>query len=189
MISVYPRDSFGTLKSKAIRKEGLVPCSIYSKEGNVIHISVSNKEFSKLIENYKFLNTKLELSLDGKKFCVLPKSIDFHPVNEKILHIEFKEVPANDLVEVLVPVEILNRAKSVGIKTGGKLNIGSHNLLVSCKSDKIPEKISIDIEKFGIGRTLFTNSLPKNSDYSFVNNSFILSILGRGRKDKGEVAE
>lgn len=188
MISVQERNLFGSLKSKALRKNALIPATIFSKDGTAIHISVGEKEFTKLVQDYKFLNTKLELTLGSKTFLVLPKHIDFHPINEKILHVEFKEIPANDLIEVLVPIEITNRSKSVGVKAGGKLNIASHNILVQCKSSDIPEKITIDIEKFGIGRTIFTNSLPKNPAYSFAKNTFILSILGRGRKDKGEAA-
>ena len=71
----------------------------------------------------------------------------------------------------------------------GKLNIAAHNILIQCESSAIPEKITIDIEKFGIGRTIFTTSLPENPAYSFPKKTFILSILGRGRKDKGEAEE
>jgi len=189
MISVQPRNLFGTLKSNALRKNALIPSTIYSKEGSVVHIALSEKEFKKLIENFRFLNTKLELSLEGKTFSVLPRTIDFHPITERILHIEFNEVPADDCVEVLIPLDVINRSKSVGIKGGGKLNIGVHNILVSCKASEIPEKIIVDIEKYGIGRTVFTSSLPVNPSYSFPKNTFILSILGRGRKDKGDTSE
>ena len=92
MISAQPRNLFGTLKSKALRKNALIPSTIYSKDGTVVHIALSEKEFTKLIQGYKFLNTKLELSLEGKMFTVLPRTIDFHPITERILHIEFKEV-------------------------------------------------------------------------------------------------
>jgi len=189
MISAQPRNLFGTLKSKALRKNALIPSTIYSKDGTVVHIALSEKEFTKLIQDYKFLNTKLELSLEGKMFTVLPRTIDFHPITERILHIEFKEVPSEGIIEVLVPVDVINRAKSVGVKGGGKLNIAAHNILVQCESSAIPEKVTIDIEKFGIGRTIFTTSLPENPAYSFPKKTFILSILGRGRKDKGEAEE
>lgn len=189
MISAQPRNLFGTLKSNALRKNALIPATIYSKSGTVVHIAISEKEFTKLIQDYKFLNTKLEIALDDKVFIALPRTIDFHPITERILHIEFKEVPAEGVIEVVVPVDVINRAKSVGIKGGGKLNIAAHNILVQCESSAIPEKVTIDIEKFGIGRTIFTTSLPANPAYSFPKKTFILSILGRGRKDKGEVVE
>ena len=88
----------------------------------------------------------MELSLEGKTFTVIPRTIDFHPITERILHIEFKEVPAEGLIEVLVPVDVINRAKSVGVKGGGKLNIAAHNILIQCESSAIPEKITIDID-------------------------------------------
>jgi large subunit ribosomal protein L25 len=180
------RETFGSLKAKVLRKNAFIPGTIYKNNGDIVHFSIEEKVISKAVENYKFLNTCVDFFLNGKAMKVLPKSIDFHPITEKPLHVEFKEIPQKGNVQVLVPIVVENRTKSIGIKAGGKLNVPQHNILVSCSPSSIPEKIVIDIEKFGIGRTVFTRHLQADSAYSFPKDVFVLSILGRGRKDKGE---
>lgn len=180
------RESFGKSATKALKNNELIPASIYLNSGNVIHISLSVKDMNKAVASSRFLNTVFEIELDGVKHSVVTKDIDFHPVTESILHVEFKELPKKGNIDVLVPIVIANRLKSAGIKAGGKLNLPKHNILVNCNPEKIPEKIVIDIEKYGIGRALFTKSLPTDGSYTFPENTFVLSILGRGKKDKGE---
>lgn len=180
------RSNFGTIKVKNLRKKSLVPGTIYKKDGTLLHISLQEKELSKAVQNPRFLSTYFTISVGGTNIMAIYKDVDFHPVNEKPIHIEFKEASENENVSVFVPIEILNRSKSVGIKTGGKLNVPQHSLLVLCKPSDIPSSIPIDIEKFGIGRVIFTRNIAVNGSYSFPKDVFVLSILGRGRKDKGE---
>lgn len=183
------RENFGTLSSKVIRKNGFVPGSVYKRDGSVAHFSFCQKEIEKAVESYKFLNTCFTIEAGKGTITALPKAIDFHPVTDKVIHIEFKEVPAKGNVQVLVPISIENRAKSVGIKAGGKMNVPNHSILVECDPKNIPEKIVIDVANFGIGRAIFTRHLKTDSSYSFPKDTFVLSVLGRGRKDKGENEE
>ena len=184
----HVREIFGKSGTKVLKKNALVPASVYLNDGKVIHISLAVKELNKAVEDYRFLNTVFSIECDGRKYNVLPKDIDFHPITEEILHVEFKETPKKGNVNVLVPVAVVNQSKSVGIKAGGKLNLPTHNVLVNCDPHKIPEKIVIDIEQYGIGRAIFANSIKTDGSYSFPENTFILSILGRGKKDKAEDA-
>jgi large subunit ribosomal protein L25 len=178
------REVFGKVATKTLKKSALVPASIYLNDGKVLHISLVIKDLNKAVEDYRFLNTVFAIECGGKKYKVLPKDIAFDPVTEVIQHVEFKELPKKGDVSVLVPVSVINQAKSVGIKAGGKLNLPTHNILVNCNPDKIPEKIVIDVEQYGIGRALFAHSVKTDGSYSFPQNTFILSILGRGKKDK-----
>jgi large subunit ribosomal protein L25 len=180
------REAFGKSATKILKSSALVPASIYLFDGNVVHLSLSIKELSKAVEDYRFLNTIFSIELSGKTYSVLPKDIDFHPINETILHVEFKEIPKKGNMNVLVPVAVINQAKSAGIKAGGKLNLPTRNIWINCNPNSIPEKIVIDIEKYGIGRVVFAKSLVTDGSYSFPENTFILSILGRGKKDKTE---
>ena len=185
-INAEARDNFGRLKAKNVRTNALVPGTIYLQNAEIKHISACEKTLNKAIENFRFLNSVAEIILNGKIIRVLPKHIDFHPINGRILHIEFKEIPTKGNVNVLVPIAVENRLKSIGIKAGGKLNIVKHNVVVNCNPNNIPEKIVIDVEKYGIGRTVFTRNITTDGTYSFPDDVLILSIIGRGRKDKGE---
>lgn len=186
VVTAQLRECFGKSKAKLLRNSACVPGTIYLKNGKMLHLSLGIKEMNKAVADYRFLNSVLDITCNEKKYSVLPKQIDFHPITESILHIEFKELPEKGNVNVLIPVAVVNQAKSVGIKSGGKLNSPTHNILVSCNPKKIPEKIVIDIEQYGIGRTLFAHSIKTDGTYSFPQNTFILSILGRGKKDKSE---
>lgn len=183
------RESFGKSVAKTLRNNALVPASIYMNGNTVLHISIPEKEISKAVDNYNFLNTCFEITLSGKKINVLPKSIECHPITEKVIHIEFKEIPVTGDVCVLVPISIVNRSKSIGIKAGGKLNVPKHNILIKCNPNKIPENIAIDIGNFGIGRSIYTRHLKADETFTFASDVFVLSILGRGRRDKGEDGE
>ena len=185
-ISAEIRETFGTLTAKNLRKNSMIPATIFSKNSKPKHITIPFKEIQKAVENYKFLNTVLIIELEGNQVSVLPSSVDFHPVKDTVIHVEFNEVEKKDNVQVLVPILVENLSKSVGIKAGGKLNLPSHSVLVECKPENIPEVIKIDASNFGIGRTIFTKNIKTQKTYSFPKNSFVLSILGRGRKDKGE---
>lgn len=186
VVTAQVRECFGKSSAKSLRKNACIPGTIYLENGKLVHVSLGVKEINKAVADYRFLNTVMEIACNEKKYSVLPKQIDFHPVTEAILHIEFKELPKKGNINVLVPVSVINQSKSVGIKSGGKLNSPTRNILVNCNPSKIPEKIVIDIEQYGIGRALFAHSIKTDGTYSFPENTFVLSILGRGKKDKAE---
>lgn len=185
----HEREVFGTNTAKVLRKNNLVPATIYTTDGTVLHISIADKELQKAVGNYKFLNTCFGVKSKNKDFKVTVKSVDFHPITDKPIHVEFKEVAKDGTVRVLVPIVVENRAKSIGMKAGGKLNIPSHSILVECKAESIPDVITIDVSNFGIGRVVFARHIKTDGLYSFPKDVFVLSILGRGRKDKSEDAE
>lgn len=180
------RETFGSSAAGALRRSDLVPASIYMNNASVMHVSISGKSLNKAVCDYKFLNTLFDIDVSGVSVKVVVKTVDFHPITEKVIHIEFKEVSSDGFVKVSVPILIENRIKSVGIKAGGKLNVPSHSIVVECKADNIPSVITIDVANFGIGRAVFARHIQTDGSYSFPNDVFVLSVLGRGRKDKGE---
>ncbi len=134
------RKELGKKSSKQARKEGYVPCVIYNKDGN-IHFQAHENSFKNLV--YTRYAHVVNLDLDGKPFRVVLQDIQFHPVTEKITHIDFIEVNDENPIIINLPIEVTG--DSVGVKAGGKLRIKKRNLKVRGYVKDIPELLPIDI--------------------------------------------
>lgn len=139
---------------KALRKEDKIPAVLYGGE-KVIHFYVTNESVRKLIYTPEIY--AVELTIDGQTTMAIIKELQFHPVNDKILHIDFLEVTKEKPVVMEVPVILEGHAE--GVKAGGKLNLSMRKLKVKATYDNIPEKLFINIDHLGLGKTLQVGEL------------------------------
>ncbi len=134
------RTELGKKSSKIVRKEGNVPCVIYGKEQNV-HFHAHENTFKNLI--YTPDAHLVNLDLEGKEYKVVLQDIQFHPVSDKITHIDFIEVFDDKPLVISLPIKVTG--DSVGVKAGGKLRIKKRHLKVRGYVNDIPENLPIDI--------------------------------------------
>lgn len=134
------RTELGKKSSKKVRKEGNVPCVIYGKEQNV-HFHAHENTFKNLI--YTPDAHLVNLDLEGNVYKVVLQDVQFHPVSDKITHIDFIEVLADKPLVVSLPIKVTG--DSVGVKAGGKLRIKKRHLKVRGYVNDIPENLLIDI--------------------------------------------
>jgi len=134
------RTELGKKSSKKVRKEGNVPCVIYGKEQNV-HFHAHENTFKNLI--YTPDAHLVNLDLEGKEYKVVLQDVQFHPVSDKITHIDFIEVLDDKPLVVSLPIKVTG--DSVGVKAGGKLRIKKRHLKVRGYVNDIPEHLLIDI--------------------------------------------
>jgi len=134
------RTELGKKSSKIVRKEGNVPCVIYGKEQNV-HFHAHENTFKNLI--YTPDAHLVNLDLEGKEYKVVLQDIQFHPVSDKITHIDFIEVFDDKPLVISLPIKVTG--DSVGVKAGGKLRIKKRHLKVRGYVNDIPENLLIDI--------------------------------------------
>ena len=134
------RTELGKKSSKKVRKEGNVPCVIYGKEQNV-HFHAHENTFKNLI--YTPDAHLVNLDLEGKEYKVVLQDVQFHPVSDKITHIDFIEVIDDRPLVVSLPIKVTG--DSVGVKAGGKLRIKKRHLKVRGYVNDIPEHLLIDI--------------------------------------------
>lgn len=139
---------------KALRKNDEVPAVLYGGE-KVIHFSVTNNAIRKLIYTPDIY--AVELTIDGYKTMAIIKELQFHPVSDAVLHIDFLEVTTEKPVIIEVPVVLEGHAE--GVKAGGKLILQMRRLKVKATYDKIPEKLSINVDNLGLGKTLQVGDL------------------------------
>lgn len=134
------RTELGKKSSKQVRKAGNVPCVIYGKEQN-IHFEAPEKSFKNLV--YTADAHLVKLTIADKEFKAVLKDMQFHPVNDKILHADFIQIFDNKPVVINIPIKV--SGDSVGVIAGGKLSIKKRTLKVKGLADDLPEFLPIDI--------------------------------------------
>jgi large subunit ribosomal protein L25 len=148
------RKDLGKKSSKELRKNNNVPCVIYGGKENV-HFSSHENNFTKLV--YTPDAHLVKLNIEGKEFEVVLKEIQFHPVTDKIMHIDFTEVSEKKPITIGIP--ILVSGDSAGVKAGGKLRIRRRSLLVKGFAGDIPEFLPIDITELKIHESVKVGDL------------------------------
>ena len=144
-----PRTEYGKKAAKALRKEDLVPCNLYGCGKNVT-FTVGKEAVRKLIYTPDTMVVDLTIGKDNCKAVV--KEMQFHPITENILHIDFLEVNEKKPVTVEIPVTLTGHA--AGVKAGGKLSLEMRKLKVNGIYTNIPERVVIDITELGLGKKL-----------------------------------
>ena len=153
-ISVKSRENVGKSNTRALRNQGNVPCVLYGGEKQVCFYAHEN-DFRKLVYTPDVF--VVELSINGEKKRAIMQDIQFHPVTEKILHIDFLEVFDDKPIVVSVPV-ILN-GLAVGVRNGGNLMFRRRKIITKGLVNNLPDSIEIDIEHLEIGQFIYIKDL------------------------------
>ncbi len=153
-ISAVSRPDYGKKASKAVRREGGVPCVLYGG-GDVVTFSVEAKSLKELI--YTPNSFIVELNIDGKMEKAVLRDVQFHPVREQILHIDFYRVIEDKPVAIAVPVRLEGNA--AGVKVGGKLALSARKIVVSAMEANLPDEIVVDVTSLELGKTIFVGDL------------------------------
>lgn len=148
------REEYGKKTAKAVRREGAIPAAIYG-EGETKHFSVDAKEIKPLI--YTPNSYIVELDIEGDKEVGVLREVQYHPVKEEILHMDFFRVNEKKPVTIDIPVRITGNSE--GVKMGGKLVQSKRKLTVSGMLKDLPDELTVDITELGIGKTIFVGDL------------------------------
>ena len=190
-LTAEARDRAGKGASRAVRREGRVPAVIYGNKETAVSIHVEEKRLVKLLQTGHFMNSVVEIELDGKKHRALPRDVQFHPVNDRPIHVDFLRVSANSLITVNVPVRFENEAASPGLKRGGVLNVVRHEVEVKAPANAIPDVITVDVAGFDVGDSIHISSvkLPKNVTPVIERDFTIATIAAPSGLKSQEAAE
>lgn len=139
---------------KAMRKNDEIPAVLYGGE-TVVHFMVTKDSVRKLVYSPEIF--VVELAIDGKKTMAIIKDMQFQPVTDAILHMDFMEVSDKKAVVMEVPVVLEGHAE--GVKAGGKLSLQMRKLKVKAIYNAIPEKLTINVDNLGLGKTMQVGAL------------------------------
>lgn len=149
-LSAEKRDRAGKGVARALRREHKIPAVIYGDAKEAETIALPIKEVTMEYHKGHMFTNLCDLSIEGKKQLVLVRDVQLHPVNDRVLHVDFMRVTPKTMIAVEVPVHFLNEEKCPGIKAGGSLTIVRHELELMCKATDIPEQIDIDLTPYEI---------------------------------------
>lgn len=179
-ISANLRKETGKKQTKALRKSGQVPCVMYGGE-DTIHFSAEAKDFRHIIYTPDVFI--VNLNIDGKKHSAILKDIQFHPVTDELLHIDFIQVFEDAPAIVSLPVSVVGN--SAGIRAGGKLRQRRRYLKVKGLVKDLPETLEIDITKLEIGDFIKVGDLDfKNLELLDPTRAMIVGVSA-SRLSKG----
>ncbi len=165
---VYSRENLGKEETGRLRKRGLTPCVVYGLGGESNPVSVEPKLVNSVIRSEKGLNTVLNLRLhdtDQTRHVII-KSVDRHPVTDRLIHIDFLRIDMDKKIRVVVPVTIAGTPK--GVVLGGHLTIVRHELEVECLPQDVPATITADATHLDMNETLRIGDLPQFEGVEYV---------------------
>ena len=182
--TIAERSSEQTKALKAMRKNSQVPCVLYGGEKNV-NFCVHYADLRKLVysPDIHYVN----LTIDGEAHIAIVREIQFHPVKDTILHMDFLEI--NDQKPIVMEVPLKLEGLSVGVKAGGKMRQLMRTLKVRAIYTNIPETLSIDVTYMGLGKA------KKIADLSYENlelvnpKTAVVCMVAATRQSKDAAAQ
>ena len=155
------RTETGKKATRELRKDNGIPCVLYGTQkdenGNQVatHFTVPTEGLRNLV--YTPHIYVVDLNIDGKIVNAIMKDIQFHPVTDKILHVDFYQIDESKPIVMEVPVQLEGLAE--GVKAGGKLALQIRKLKVKALYNVIPERLAVDVTPLGLGKTIKVGEL------------------------------
>lgn len=154
------RTDLGKKASKELRKQGLVPCNLYgeaTENGRPVALAFA----APMSELRKIVYTPhiyvINLVIDGENHTAVMKELQFHPVNDSLLHVDFFEVNDQKPITIGIPVKLTGLAQ--GVRDGGRMNLSIRKIEVTAPYQQIPEHLDIDVTKLRIGKSIKVGDL------------------------------
>ena len=178
-LDAITRDNKTKGQLSAIRDGGSIPAIIYGGKEENEKISISKKLLKSTMEKENFLSNIITLSVNGKNQNVLPREVVYDVLSDDPIHVDFLRVVPGVKIRIEVPVEFINHEKSPGLKRGGVLNIVRRKVELNCPSEKIPEKLTIDLDGVDIGESFKISSVKLESDVvpTIQGRDFVIATL------------
>lgn len=155
------RDILGKKSAKHLRKEGLIPCNLYgeAKDENgapkALAFTCPMNELRKIV--YTPHIYVITLHIDGEAHTAILKELQFHPVTDALLHVDFYEVNDQKPITIGIPVKLTGLAQ--GVRDGGRMNLSIRKINVTAKYQEIPEHLDIDVTSLKIGKSIKVGDL------------------------------
>ncbi len=149
------RESVGKAATRAARNAGMVPCVLYGGD-QPVHFTAEEKDFKNLV--YTPNVHTVVIDLNGKTFNAILQDIQFHPVSDKILHMDFYQLHEDKEITMEVPVKVVGNSK--GVMAGGVLRLNQRKLKVRALPANLPDFVEADITELEMGNKLYVTKLP-----------------------------
>jgi large subunit ribosomal protein L25 len=166
------REALGKKDAKSLRAQDLVPAVLYGS-GEPVHFAVPFSEMRQVV--YSPGVFLIDVDIDGTIYHAMMQDIQWHAVEEQILHIDFLQIEEGKKIKIDVPVKVVGLAK--GIKAGGKLKTNLRRLKVKALASDLPDNIEIDVTKLAIGQSVKVGDLSlKNIEILDKKSNVVVAV-------------
>ncbi len=172
------RSKHGKSEAKSLRREGFIPAVVYASGKESQSLKLNRRDFLHLIHQYHLESSVINLKIKGQRSrSVLVKDLQYDPVKEEVIHIDFQEISLTSKIKV--NVRVVAKGEPVGVKQdGGTLNHLLWELEIECLPTQIPEEIPVDVSQLKIGDAIHVRDIPLPSEVKAVNDpdSLVFSV-------------
>jgi large subunit ribosomal protein L25 len=189
-LSAEPRPQAGKGASRATRRAGRVPAIVYGGSDEPALISLEPRELSRCLARPGFFNHLVEISVDGTTHRTLPREVQYHPVTDAPLHVDFQRVGVGAQVHVMVPVVFIDQERSPGLRRGGILNVVRHGVEMLCSVDNIPERLVVSLAGLDIGDSIHIGAveMPEGARPVIQERDFTIASIAASSAVREEAA-
>jgi large subunit ribosomal protein L25 len=163
-LTAEARERAGKGASRAVRRTGRVPAVVYGNKQAPMNIHVEEKVLVKMLSTGHFMNTVIDIETGGGTVRTLPRDVQFHPVSDRPIHVDFLRIAKDAKVTVEVPVRFIDEDKSPGMKKGAVLNIVRHEVEVTCPADAIPDDLTVSLAGLDVGASIHISAFNLGKD-------------------------
>jgi large subunit ribosomal protein L25 len=190
-LSAAPRPGVGKGAARATRRAGRVPAIVYGDGKEPVAISLEPRELGRVLGRAGLYATLVDISLDGATLRTLPRDVQYHPVSDAPLHVDFMRVAAGAQVTVTVPVVFINHERSIGLRRGGILNIVRHGIDMVCSVENIPDRLVVDLDGLDIGDSIHIGAvtMPENARPVIQVRDFTIASIAASSAVREEAAQ
>jgi len=179
VLAAEARERAGKGVARQTRRAGKIPAVIYGNKEKPVTISLNRLKFERILRTPGFFTHLFDVKVGDESYHVLPRDVQFDPVTDIPIHVDFLRVSKEARVTVAVPVEFVNAEKSPGLKRGGMLNIVRHEIEVEAGAEEIPEHITVDLEGYDLGDSIHISSvkLPAGIKPTITDRDFTVATI------------
>ena len=173
------RDGAGKGSARQARRDGQVPAVIYGNKEDPIMLTLERRLLIKELDNPQFFIQLVDVEIDGTKHRVLPHDVQFHPVSDAPMHVDFLRFDPKRKITANVPVVFEGEDDSPGLKSGGVLNIVRYEVEVLCTADNIPPELILQLAGLEVGDSMHASAvtLPEGVEFVITDRDFTIATI------------
>ena len=178
-VTPSPRDGVGKGSARQARRDGQVPAVIYGNKEEPVLLTLERRVLIKELDNPQFFIQLIDVEVDGAKHRVLPRDVQFHPVSDTPMHVDFLRFDPKRKISANVPVVFEGEDESPGLKSGGVLNIVRYEVEVLCTADNIPPELILQLAGLDVGDSMHASAvtLPTGVEFAITDRDFTIATI------------
>jgi large subunit ribosomal protein L25 len=178
-VPASPREGVGKGSARQARRDGMVPAVIYGNKEEPVLLTLERRVLSRGLENPQFFIQLVDVDIAGTKHRVLPRDVQFHPVSDAPMHVDFLRFDPKRKIAANVPVAFDGEEDCPGLKKGGVLNVVRYEVEVLCTADNIPQELLLHLAGLEVGDSMHASSvpLPDGVEFTITDRDFTIATI------------